>query len=274
MKNLESNFNFIILGAQLSVKINFSRESMARLKSISFIHFDVIDSTNSWTKKNASTLDPNELTCITALEQTAGRGRFERKWHSPKGQNIYATLFFCLPLNSPYIINLGQILSISCITILKKKGFHPQIKWPNDILLEGKKVAGILCETVCFEDRIGIALGIGINVNMRQELLEMIDQPATSLAQLSGQTWALEQVTEPILKQFIEDLNILESQGFEPFRKTYEDLLAFKGKTITCNDGQRTIKGICHSINACGRLNLLLPDGTIQTVSAGEVKLK
>jgi BirA family transcriptional regulator, biotin operon repressor / biotin---[acetyl-CoA-carboxylase] ligase len=247
---------------------------MPRLKNIYYIHFDTIDSTNTWTKKNAATLDPSQLTCVTAQEQTAGRGRFYRKWISPKGQNIYATLYFCLPRTCPHIINLGQILSLSCIAVLKKKGFQPKVKWPNDILLDGKKVAGILCETVSFEDRIGIVLGIGINVNMSQELLETIDQPATSLAQLSGQTWTLEQIIEPVLKQFMKDLDILLTQGFEPFRSNYEELLAFKGESIACHDGLKTVKGICHSINSDGRLNLLLPDGHITTLSAGELKLK
>lgn len=247
---------------------------MVRIKSIHFIHFDTIDSTNTWAKKNAETLDQNELTCITAQEQTAGRGRFDRKWISPKGENIYATFYFCLPLDCSFIANLGQILSLSCVSVLKKKGFAAQIKWPNDILLDGKKVAGILCETVCFEDRIGIVLGVGININMRQELLDTIDQPATSLAQLSGQTWALEQVLEPILTQFLEDLNLLEAHGFEHFHDRYEEALAFKGKTITCYDGPRTIKGICHSVTSTGRLNLLLPDGSIQLITAGELKNK
>ncbi len=247
---------------------------MPRLKNIYYIHFDTIDSTNTWTKKNAATLDAHQLTCVTALEQTAGRGRFFHKWVSPRGQNIYATLYFCLPRACPYIINLGQILSLSSIAVLKRKGFSPQIKWPNDILLNGKKVAGILCETVFFEDRIGAILGIGINVNMSQELLETIDQPATSLAQLSGQTWTLEQILEPVLKQFLKDLDTLLAKGFEPFRTGYEKLLAYKGKTIACNDGLKMITGVCHSINPDGRLNLVLPDGQVATLSAGELKLK
>lgn len=246
---------------------------MPRIKNIHYIHFDTIDSTNTWTKKNASTLDPNQLTCVTALEQTAGRGSFGRKWISPKGQNIYATLFFCEPLGCPYIINIGQILSLSCVTVLKKKGFHPQIKWPNDLLLGGKKVAGILCETTSFDDTIGIVLGIGINVNMQQDYLDMIDQPATSLSQLSGQTWTLEQIIEPVLKQFIKDLEILEAEGFKPFLSAYEELLSSKGKVISCHDGVSTIKGICHSINSDGRLNLLLPDGQMKILSAGELRL-
>ncbi len=244
---------------------------MTRLKNIYYIHFDTIDSTNTWTKKNAATLDPNQLTCVTALEQTAGRGRFYRKWISPKGQNIYATLYFSIPRNSPYIINLGQILSLSCIAVLRKKGFDPKIKWPNDIQLDGKKVAGILCETVSFEDRIGIVLGVGINVNMPQDLLDSIDQPATSLAQLSGQTWTLEQIIEPVLKQFIKDLDLLEKQGFEPFRALYDECLAFKGETISCHDGIKTVKGVCHSINSDGRLNLLLPNDEVILLSAGEI---
>ncbi len=247
---------------------------MPRIKNIYYIHFDTINSTSTWTKKNASTLDQNQLTCVTALEQTEGRGRFSRKWISPKGQNVYATLYFTLPRECPYIINLGQILSLSCIAVLKKKGFNPQIKWPNDILLDHKKVAGILCETVSFEDRIGIVLGIGINVNMSSELLETIDQPATSLAQLSGQTWNLEQIIEPVLKQFISDLQTLQEKGFSPFQAKYEELLAFKGASISCSgsDGLKTVKGICHSINSNGTLNLLLPDGKITVLSAGELK--
>ncbi|MBI2811921.1 MAG: biotin--[acetyl-CoA-carboxylase] ligase [Candidatus Melainabacteria bacterium] len=247
---------------------------MTRLKNIHYIHFDSIDSTHTWTKKNSDSLDPNQLTCVTALEQTAGRGRFYRKWISPKGENIYATLYFCLPKDCPYLINLGQVLSLSCIAILKKKGFRPQVKWPNDILLDGKKVAGILCDTVFSKDHLNIVLSIGINVNMGPELLDTIDQPATSLAQLSGQTWSLEQVLNPVLKQFLKDLATLQEKGFEPFRKKYEELLAFKGEEISCHDGMKTIKGICHSINSDGRLNLLLPDGQMTTLSAGELKTK
>lgn len=244
---------------------------MGQLEKICYIHFDTIDSTNNWAKKNAHALDPNQVTCITALEQTAGRGRWLRKWLSPKGQNIYASIFFCIPRQCPYLSNLGQVLCLSCATILKKKGFFPQIKWPNDILLTGKKVAGILTEAVTFEDRIGIVLGIGLNVNMSQELLESIDQPATSLSQLSGHTWAVEQILEALLKQFLKDLEMLQTKGFAAFVESFEKLLAYKDQWITCHDGLHPIKGICRSISPDGRLNLELPDGKIVHISSGEI---
>lgn len=245
---------------------------MGNLKNICYIHFDTLDSTNNWAKANAHTLDPNQFTCITALEQTAGRGRWFRKWVSPRGENIYASIYFCLPRHCPYLSNLGQVLALSCAVILKKKGFNPQIKWPNDILLSGKKVAGILTEAVTFEDRIGVVLGIGLNINMSKELLDSIDQPATSLAQLSGQTWAVEQVLESLIKQFVKDLETLLNKGFTPFLPLYEQLLAYKGMLITCHDGLQPIKGMCHSISSDGRLNLELSDGKMALISSGEIK--
>lgn len=245
---------------------------MAKVKNIYYIHFDSIPSTNGWAKENAHILDPNQVTCITAQEQTVGRGRSMRQWLSPKGQNIYATFFFCLPRDFKWIANLGQVLSLSCVTVLKEKGFSPQIKWPNDLLLEGKKVAGILCEVVTFEDRIGIILGIGINVNMSEELLKSIDQPATSLAQLTGRPWQLEQILDPVLQQFLVDLSTLEKKGFSPFRSTYEDLLAFKGEKISFHDGLKKVQGICSAINDEGRLKLILPSGEKTIYSAGEIK--
>jgi BirA family transcriptional regulator, biotin operon repressor / biotin---[acetyl-CoA-carboxylase] ligase len=244
---------------------------MHKYKSIHYIHFDTIDSTNTWTKNNAHTLDPALLTCVTALEQTAGRGRSGRRWISPKGDNIYATLYFCIPLQNKYTHNLGQVLSISCAKALKSAGFNLQIKWPNDLLLSGKKVAGILTETVQFPDQLGIVLGIGVNVNMSEELTHTIDQPATSLSQLSGRTWTLEQILEPILRQFMEDFYTLQTEGFKPFKQIYENLLAYKGETINFHKGNQTIQGICESITEEGKLNLRLPNGELVTLSAGEI---
>lgn len=239
-------------------------------KTINYIHFDTLDSTNTWTKKNAASFDPDKITCVTAEEQTAGKGRGGNKWHSPKGQNLYATLYFTLPLNTQILPNLAQALSISCVKVLQKMGFQPQIKWPNDLLLAGKKMAGILCETVSFKGYIGIVLGIGINLNMTEELLLRIDQPATSLSQLSGKTWSIEQMLEPLIQQFLEDLSLLQEKGFSALHKDYMQHLAYKGKEITCQDGKKSITGILSMIDQEGRLQLMLPGGEIVTLSSVE----
>lgn len=244
---------------------------MSQVKDIHYIHFDSIDSTNNWVKNNAHNLDPDQFTCITAQEQTAGRGRFARKWISPRGRNVYATLFFCLPFGTPHLANIGQLLASSCAMVLKQKGFDVQIKWPNDILIEGKKIAGILTETISLQDRIGVAVGIGINVDMSDEFLKTIDQPAISLAQLSPQVWETEQILGPILHQFLDDLEILKKNGFAPFQKGFNQLLAFKGKEISYFDGALTVKGICKGISSDGKLEVLLPSGKVMLISGGEI---
>lgn len=243
-------------------------------KNIYYIHFDSIDSTNTWVKKNALTLDPNRLTCVTALEQTAGRGRFLRKWLSPKGQNIYTTLYFTAPLGWSYLSNVGQILSIAAAEELKNLGFDPQIKWPNDLLIEGKKIAGILGETVTFDEYLGVVLGIGINVDTPDVLLNEIGQPAASLSQISGHLWQQQQILEPIVENFLEKLETLKQHGFAPFQQSYESFLAFKGTEIRCHDGLQYLRGICHSIDNQGRLNLLLSNNDtrlIQPLHSGEI---
>ncbi len=245
---------------------------MPAFKNIYYIHFDSIDSTNTWTKNHAHTLDPQKITCITALEQTAGRGRGAHKWISPKGENIYASIYFTIPLHSPYIVNLAQIASLSCARLLKLEGLHPQIKWPNDILVDGKKIAGTLVETVSFEDKIGIVLGIGINVNMSQEHLDAIDQPATSLAALTHCSWDKDAILSLFLKEFLVNLECLKTEGFAYFISDYEAMLAYKGEKITCSDQGKTIEGICLSIDSLGRLHIELPSGEILKLYSGTVR--
>jgi BirA family biotin operon repressor/biotin-[acetyl-CoA-carboxylase] ligase len=245
---------------------------MSLFKTIHTIRFDTIDSTHTWGKKNISTIDPDALTCITALEQTASLGRrHQRRWVSPKGCNILATFCFFLPKTNIFTSNLGQVFSLSAASFLEKEGFFPEIKWPNDVRVQGKKIMGILCEALQAEDRIGIVLSFGLNVNMPEEILRHIDQPATSLAILSGTLWDLDAVLKELLDQFISDLTILKAQGFSCFRDRYEQLLAYKGQTIRCFDGTKFLEGICHAILPDGRLELLLTEGSTVHLSAGEL---
>src|SRR6185436_13745053 len=154
---------------------------------IHYITLDSVDSTNNWVKSHLADLKP--LTCVTAEEQTAGRGRFKRHWISPRGENIYASLYLTVPLGSGYLPNLGQIMAFACAKVLRGLGLKALLKWPNDILIQDKKIAGVLTETVTKDDEIGVILGIGLNVNMSQESLNTIGVPATSLFDQSKKKW-------------------------------------------------------------------------------------
>jgi len=234
-----------------------------------YIHFATIDSTNSWTKRNTALLNQNHITVITANQQTKGYGRLKRNWISPLG-NIYATLFFTLPLDFSYLINLGQILALACSHVLENKGFPLQLKWPNDLLLENKKIAGILVE-ILRSEKLEIVLGMGLNVNMGEDHLKKIDQKTTSLMLFSKRTWELGSILNPILYTFYNYLRLLSSSGFTHFQPIYQKLLAFQGKEIVCQLENQKIQGICHSINPDGTLNLQLSSGSMISLNAAEI---
>jgi len=230
-----------------------------------------MDSTHRWTKKNSEALDPDALTCITANEQTQGMGQRGRKWISPPGCNLYMTLYFTLPESSSFVSNLGQLLCLSTAAILESKGCDLKIKWPNDLLAEKKKIAGTLCEVLLQENRLAIILSLGLNVNMSSEQLATLDQQATSLSVVTGRLWESEGLQDAIVKIFLRNLSVLETQGFAPFHKTYEELLAFKGERIRCWDGHKNIEGICEGIQPDGRLILRLLNGEDRLLSSGEI---
>ena len=242
------------------------------IEKIIEIHLDQVDSTNKWAKDNYRNLDLSQFTRITADEQTAGYGRFNRFWLSPKGLNIYLTYFFTLNKDKANLNNLTQILSLSITKLLHKKGLTSQIKWPNDILIKDKKIAGILCETIDLGEKYGIILGAGINVNMPRKLLSSINQPATSFKLETGKTYQREELIKILEEFFFSDFQRYIKEGFTPFYKTYESLLKDKGKIITLKQYQHSVTGILHSLNSDGRLNLLLSSGDIKTFSSGEIE--
>ena len=108
------------------------------------IRLDSIYSTNNYAKERAGSFAKDKITCITAEEQTAGRGRFQRTWQSPRSVNIYATFCFRLAAQTMHLISLAQVMAASFAKVLLQEGLHPKIKWPNDVLLGGKKLSGFL----------------------------------------------------------------------------------------------------------------------------------
>jgi len=189
------------------------------------IHLNQVDSTNTWAKENYKSFDLTEFTRITADEQLKGRGRFKREWISPHGLNIYLTYFFTVKKEAMSLNNLAQILSLSVAKLLETVGLQPQIKWPNDLLVNGKKIAGILCETLDLGNQFGVILGTGINVNMPKDLLDTIDQPATSLLVETGKTHSKDDLIKTLEALFLKDIHLFRQEGFTPFYKNYDALL-------------------------------------------------
>jgi BirA family biotin operon repressor/biotin-[acetyl-CoA-carboxylase] ligase len=236
-----------------------------------FIRLETVSSTNTWAKEHASEFDPLRLTCIVAGEQTAGRGRQEKRWVSPRGSNLYVTLYFTVPEQAPYMSNLGQIMALACAELLQDLKVPAQIKWPNDLVCDKKKIGGVLTETVSRPGHVGVIVGLGLNVNMPEAILATINQPATSLHLMLQKHVEPGSLLEPLLKWFTAYLARLQSEGFAPLQKRFLELLAYQGESITVHLPHKTIVGVCDSITSEGRLKLRLASGKFLTLSAGEV---
>lgn len=239
---------------------------------INRVYLPTVGSTNTWAKEHAHEFNKEALTLITAGEQTAGRGRFKREWVSPADCNLYATyVFFCSDLK-PEIGNLPQVLALAAYQALFPISNLVRIKWPNDLVVEKKKLAGILCEVTEVDSHYAVILGIGININMSKSDLERIDRPAISLMEIRGESLDQEEVSEAVHHQFFELLSIFLEQGFSPFLKSFRAALIHKkGDPIRFSNFKSVIEGVFLHIDVDGSLFLQLPDGSEKRFISGEL---
>ncbi|MDN3507031.1 MAG: biotin--[acetyl-CoA-carboxylase] ligase [Simkaniaceae bacterium] len=213
---------------------------------VEWIHFKEIASTHEYAKAHAGEFDPKKCSCFTAESQTAGRGRYQnRSWVSKKG-NLHLT-FFLSTTPKPY---LAQLLAFSAAELI---GNGVMMKWPNDLIFEGKKFSGTIAEVTDH----GIVLSIGMNVNESVEA----DQPTTTLKAITGKEWDLNTLSKSIVAQFLQNLR----RGFPS--KRVEDLLAYRGEKIRCDQ----VEGILLGINEEGFLRLKTEDGEIKIIHSGEI---
>lgn len=265
--NSNSNNSKKVENAQVKIQLSASES----LKIVKNIHHTSIDSTNTWAKQQCDQWSREGVTVITASKQTAGRGRFNRRWESPPDVNIYATFCFWVDTARSDIGQIPQLLALSAVKILKELGFSPLIKWPNDVLISGKKIGGILCETIIENDRKGVICGIGLNVNMPQDLLERIDQPATSLYAEDGRLRNPLEVLESLKCCFVQDLEVFLRDGFQTFFELYQALSFLKkGQTVKFHDNQRLIESTFEALGPDGSVQLQMPDGSSKIFYAGE----
>jgi len=237
---------------------------------IDALHFETIDSTNNWAKAHIQNLHKNKLTVIVADEQTAGRGRRTNRWTSPEG-NLYAS--FCFFTNQANCIsNVTQVMAISLAETLTEMGFTPMLKWPNDILLSGKKCAGILCEAGTLDDLTYAIVGIGLNINMSKQQIAQYSFTLTSLLEEAGRNFKIENIRISLQKYFRANLITLMQKGFEPFLESYKTLLRLRpGDRIKFHHDQLQYQGAFHSIQNNGSLNLLLDTGEVKNFISGEI---
>lgn len=231
-----------------------------------------LDSTNSALQRLP--LAQQHATVVLAEHQTSGRGRRDRQWHSPFGRNMYLSFGWRFEKPLTGLGCLPLVLALAVAKALSRAGLKGhRIKWPNDLLLDGRKLGGCLVEMQA--DPRGschAVLGVGINVHMPAtgETAE-IDQPWTDLhSQLPG--FSRNDLAALLLEELIVQLDLFDEQGFGPFKETWKVWDGLYGQTINAYSGNSPVNGVASGIDDSGAL--LLDTGTeILKLNSGEVSL-
>ena len=231
--------------------------------------YEATDSTMNVAHRLAAAGEP-EGTVVAAEGQARGRGRLGRNWASPKGKGIYLSVILrpLLHLSQAAHVTLAAAVSVAQ-AIQKATALHPQIKWPNDVLLEGKKVAGVLTELNAELNRVNyLVVGIGINVHGSRAPLPA---SSTSLAEALGRRVDRLGLARTLLAEMDRVYAELLSEGLEPILERWRGFADFLGRRIRVALSGRMVDGQAVDIDASGALLVRTDTGLIEAVSAGDV---
>jgi BirA family biotin operon repressor/biotin-[acetyl-CoA-carboxylase] ligase len=235
--------------------------------------FSEINSTNCFLKKYPLVGPP--LTICCAEKQTHGRGRFNRHWESPFGENIYFSGRWKLNCHLSKLSGLSLVVSLAVVESLKKNDIFADItiKWPNDLLWQDKKLAGILVESVVDQSNcVAVIIGIGINVNIKPSH-SLVNRPWCSLQEITGHCFDRNQLIARLILTLDSMLQQFLKSHFKAFQKQWQQLDYLAEKYITITQINRTISGYAKGINAKGELCLRDDLGVIHYLSSGNTSL-
>ena len=253
---------------------NELKKAIAKLPLGDVRYFDSIGSTNNealaWATGGAK-----DLSLVIADEQTAGRGRLDRKWFTPKGTALaFSLILRPTPAEKPYLTRVVGLAALAVADALRTRGLNAQIKWPNDVLLNGRKLAGILVESVWSgEDVDCIVVGIGMNV-LKDAVpsADLLFFPATSLEEVLGPAVQREIVLHDILAGIVA---LRPHLGSDAFIASWEKVLAFRGEQVQVEQGDGAmLTGKLLGLEPDGSLKLSDEAGNSITVRFGDVRLR
>ncbi len=216
-----------------------------------------VDSTNKYLLEASSKRDVHAWVCL-AEQQTAGRGRRGRRWVSPYGSNIYLSLAWRFSQGVAAVEGLSLAVGVAVAQALEGLGCEGlQLKWPNDVLHQGKKLGGILLELA--GDASGefyVVVGIGLNVSMAASAGAQVDQAWTDLASIGGVTLDRSRVSAGLLQELLPLLSAYESSGFGRYRAAWELRNAHLGKTVELLSPSSSVSGEVIGVTDGGGLRL------------------
>lgn len=230
-------------------------------------------STNDYVRENLVRLRADLPLVVSARAQSAGRGREGRAWFSPSGLGLYAT--FAFRLADPRRLSLLSIACgvAACETLAAWTGRGFALKWPNDVLGGGGKVAGILCESMVSGEEAVCLAGIGVNLNQRpQDFPPELRERAVSLLMLTGGEWPAEECGERLAAALAAWLRRLEAgEADSVVARARELARPFLGRPLRFRQGGKEREGICRGLAADGGLRLETAAGEETVLYSGEI---
>jgi BirA family biotin operon repressor/biotin-[acetyl-CoA-carboxylase] ligase len=238
------------------------------------IKLNAIDSTNSYLRQLCNEKVIEDYTVVTANHQTQGRGQMGTIWDSEKGKNLMCSVFtnsVNIPIEQQFYISIATSLAL----IKTLQAFNVpklNVKWPNDILAENKKICGILIENVIKHQEIeGTIIGIGLNVNQ----ISFKNLPnASSMKELTGVVFNLDELLQAIVSNLKFYFNLLLKGKYSKLKKEYERYLFRKGKPSTFKlETNQIFPGFIEGVNEQGKLIIRLEDDVLKTFDLKEIQL-
>ncbi|HEV2349908.1 MAG TPA: biotin--[acetyl-CoA-carboxylase] ligase [Terriglobia bacterium] len=236
------------------------------------IHYFRIDSTNN-TALALATDGAADGTVVLAEEQTAGRGRFGRKWYSEKSSGIYASVILrpkLSPADAPALTLMAGVAAHRAVSTAT--GLEVDIRWPNDLLVNGKKVCGILTEMNAELGRLHhVVLGIGVNVNNRTMPSEL-GAIATSLRMEGKRSYSRTQIALSLLKELERYYGLLKDEGNAPIVRAWAKASTFaEGKTVRVRTSDEDFQAVTAGLDPTGMLRIRREDGREELLVSGEI---
>jgi BirA family biotin operon repressor/biotin-[acetyl-CoA-carboxylase] ligase len=234
-------------------------------------HFDTLPSTNDLAKELGARGAP-EGTLVVAEGQSRGRGRLGREWNSPPGLGLYVSVLLRPPLPPTDLPPITLTAAVAVVRALRQAGgVSAGLKWPNDLVLAGKKLGGILTEMETESDRIRhLVVGLGLNVNNRQFPAELADL-ATSLALTTGRTFSRLRLLQVWLEELESLYQRFLAREFAAILEEWQDYTVTLGRAVRVRQGEAEICGQALEVAADGALLIQIQSGEIVRVTSGEI---
>lgn len=233
--------------------------------------YDQVDSTNS---EAIRLIKANQIMDLVIAEaQTGGKGRRGRRWTSPYGSNLYMSMVWPVSRVVRQLESLSLVVGLAVVRVLRELELEAGVKWPNDVLVYGKKISGILLELIGDPaDQSFVVIGVGINVNS-QTFAEQIGQPWTSIALETGVQHSRNTLIGLLYRHLSEMLAVHEKEGFLAFRDEWNACELWSGQRVHLSMGGRIIEGRYSGVNERGEVGIC-SDGEATFYSGGELSLR